>query len=67
MIKVSNTLTVYEVGGQETKVGSVPKLEVRSHWNRQALIVLEIGGQSYTVAADDLTAAIRNATNSGHR
>ncbi len=67
MIKVSNTISVYEVDGKESTGIGGPTIDVRSHWNRQSLVVLVLGDQSYTVVADDLVAAIRNATNSGPR
>lgn len=38
-------------------------IAVRNHWNYRDRCVLEIGGKSYTVLADDLRRAIDNATN----
>ncbi len=65
MIKVSNEMTIYEIDGKE--VGGLLAVEntltVRSHWNRNALVVLEYGGRRLAVSADDLQRAIRNATN----
>lgn len=66
-MKIENLLTVYEVNG--TEVDSSPdaaRLAVRSHWNRNRLVVLEIAGQVVTVAADDLERALINATNWSH-
>ena len=39
------------------------ELHVRSHWNRNELVVLDWRGHSITVVADDLKRAISNATN----
>jgi hypothetical protein len=66
MIKVSNAISVYEVDGKEA-ISDGPTIEVRSHWSRQSMVVLKVNGQSLTVIATDLEAAIRNATNSGCR
>lgn len=67
MIKVQNTVTVYEVDGKEIGGINGPTLSVKSHWLRPSLVVLEVDGKALTVVADDLRAAIANATNSGHR
>lgn len=62
MVKVSNEVDIYEINGLESKA-PLSTLLVKSHWNRSALIVLEVAGQKLTVAATDLQAAILNATN----
>ena len=64
MIKVSNELVVYEVDG--VSVASPidgPRVHVRSHWNRNELVVVELEGKRMTLVAKDLLAAISNATN----
>lgn len=68
MIKVSNTLTVYEVDGRD-QFGQkdAPTITVSAHWNRRALVVVKVDGKEYAVLADDLDAAVRNATNTGAR
>jgi hypothetical protein len=65
MIKVSSVVSCYEVDGKETSGMNAkrPELNVRSHWNRQEMVVLEIDGKAYTVLASDLKAAVDNATN----
>ena len=63
-MKVENTLDVYEVDDVEVKLGETkPTIIVKSHWNRDALVVLEVDDEKYTVSARELTAAIENATN----
>lgn len=65
MIKVSNTITVYEVSGKDSAVVNGPTISVRSHWNRSSLVVLQVDDKELTVSASDLQAAIANATNNG--
>lgn len=62
-IKVSNKLKIYEVNGTEPKPIDGPQLEVLSHWNRQAFVVLKFGSDEVTVLASDLDKAIENAKN----
>lgn len=66
MIKVSNVVEAYEVDGQETTPSRRgPSIIITSHWNRECMIVLQVGtGEKLTIAAKDLKAAIENATNS---
>ncbi len=63
MIKVRNEVTVYETNGRETSGCPLPAIAVESHWNRDSMVVLMVGGQKVTVSARDLQAAIANATN----
>lgn len=65
MIKVESKLKIYEYNGAEVPVGKehMP-MEVHSHHNRDEYVIIAVGGKFYTVLAKDLTAAIRNATNS---
>lgn len=63
MIKVANEITLYETDGKETSGCPLPIMIVRSHWNRNTLVVLEIAGERVTVCARDLLAAVANATN----
>lgn len=62
MIKVENTVQIYEKDGKETKHGE-HHLIVKSHWNYNDRVVLEFGEQNITVTEKDLLAAIKNATN----
>lgn len=63
MIMVSNEVKIYEIGVVEERSSSKVLL-VSSHWNRDCFVVLKLCDIEYTVAADDLKAAIENATNS---
>jgi hypothetical protein len=63
-MKVTNEIKVYELDNK----GSFPGddelcLLVKAHWNRDSMVVLEIGGHAYTVVAEELKKAINNATN----
>ena len=69
MIKVSNEVTVYELCGTPTDSSRllatiIPLFTVESHWNEREKVVITIGGETVTVVASDLIAAIKNATNS---
>lgn len=63
MIKVSQQVRIYEEGDKEIRLGTSRFMGVESHWNRDEMVILEIGKERITVLADDLEAAIRNATN----
>lgn len=56
MIKVKCEVNTYDKPKK-------PLVLVRSHWNRNSMIVIEIGDIEVTVIAEDLKAAIDNATN----
>lgn len=56
-IKVTNELRNYDEPAKTS-------IRVHSHWNEPSKVVIEfVGGQSRTVSARDLLAAIKNATN----
>lgn len=38
-------------------------IKVHAHWNESHMVVIEAGGEKYTVNASDLKAAIENCTN----
>ena len=59
MIKVKSEVKLYD----ENVEVQEEVLAVSSHWNQNELIGLDIGGRVLYVAAKDLEAAIRNATN----
>jgi hypothetical protein len=64
MIKVQCLVTIYEIDGRDFPgAPEEHQITVRSHWNRDAFIELEIEGKRYTVVASDLEAAITNAHN----
>lgn len=62
MIKVKNEIKVCEINNKEV---DWPKnsIQVLSHWNDDNKVVLVIDDKCYTVSANDLEAAIKNATN----
>ena len=64
-IRVSQEIPVYEIGEKETEIGNrfVGVVQIQSHWNRDAWVVLVVTGEKYAVAAADLLAAIENARN----
>ncbi len=62
MISVTSTLKAYEIDGKTAPIDATP-ISVKSHWNRDELVVLVIEGKEYTVLAKDLRAAIENGTN----
>lgn len=64
MIKVRNEVKVYEHNGEDVALLENRFVDVVSHWNNNRQVVLVINGERYTVLADDLICAIRNATNS---
>lgn len=64
-MKSMNWIKVYELDGSEVFIHQEhePMIVVKSHWNRKALVVLEIipNHHKYTVDADELIRAIQNA------
>ena len=63
MIKVEQMVGVYEHNGKAIPVGKSEEIGISSHWNRDSMVVIEVGDETFTVNADDLLAAIKNATN----
>lgn len=64
MIAVQNTVKVYEIDEADLRsVADAQPILVRSHWNNNNIVILEIGDRKYTVVAKDLKTAIDNATN----
>jgi hypothetical protein len=53
------TMHVYEVDGEEELAPDV-KLVLTSHWNSTRLVVVEVGGRTYTVGVMDLHDALRS-------
>lgn len=62
-VDVECTIGVREVNEREVDVGKSVKMTVRSHWNREELVILEFEGKSVTVGRKSLMLAIENATN----
>ena len=65
MIKVQQTIEVYELDGKQETLSGMERSQIGidSHWNRSAFIVLVINGHRYTVVGKDLQAAVENARN----
>jgi len=63
MIKVSQTIRIYEENDKEVPIKIDKYMGVESHWNRDERVILVIDGERITVIAADLEAAISNATN----
>lgn len=63
MINVTNTVKIYETNGKEHLTLPAPYLTIKSHWNNNKLINIEVGRDTFCVSAADLLAAISNATN----
>lgn len=60
-MEVKTKIKIYEINGDEISGKFI--LEVISHWNMTDRIVLKIAGDGYTVIAEDLIMAIKNAQN----
>lgn len=63
MIDVENKIRIYEINDEEVDWNENHKLTIRSHWNRNEMVVLELDGKKIGVVARDLEAAIQNAKN----
>jgi len=64
MIKVSQSVEVYERYDKEVPVGTNCSIRVESHWNINRRVILVISGERLTVIGSDLITAIQNAMNS---
>lgn len=62
-MKVKIEIPIYEINDTEVPIGTNKALCILSHWNRNNLVILKIGKNTYTVAKRDLNKAIENATN----
>ena len=62
-MKVINKIKVYEVNGEDVKTTENIEIEVLSYWNRDMLVLVKVGSDTYTVIASELEKAISNATN----
>jgi len=63
MINVESKIRCYEVNDEEIQGLDYPTIKITNHWNEHEFVVLVINGNTYTVSAKDLKAAIENATN----
>lgn len=59
---VVNEIEVYEHNGTKTMFGQ-QSMRVHSHWNDSDMVVVEVGGEKYTVVGAELERCIRNARN----
>lgn len=65
-IKVLQEIEVYEINDKEVSVKDTPILKIFSHWNYNDYVTLQLqDGLKYTVDANDLITAVKNAQNSG--
>ncbi|MBU6232250.1 hypothetical protein KGP36_06470 [Patescibacteria group bacterium] len=66
-MEVQNKIRVYEIDDNDTPIGSDYLMIIRSHWNDEDMVILELPleakGKSVTVVAKDLRMAMENATN----
>jgi len=60
--KVTVEVTAYEVNGSEDACRG-QTLKLQSHWNRGAMVVVQIGSASLTVEGDVLLEAVKKAMN----
>lgn len=66
-MRVVSEIDIVEVDGREPgrPVGQkAPTMIVRSHWNKEGLVVLEVGDLKVTVSGSDLLRSVMNARNS---
>lgn len=64
MVEVHQKIEALHVGGADEGTKSERPLVVRSHWNRDDLVILRLGdGEEIAVRAKELRAAVENATN----
>ena len=59
-MKIKIEVNIYEIDGKDKRIPGA--IIVRSHWNRDNMIVLEADGTKYTVNASDLRKAIDRST-----
>jgi len=63
-MEIVTKIKVYETDKKEEKGLDEPILQVKSHWNYNDRVLLELSqGFSITVLKDDLERAIQNAVN----
>lgn len=64
--KTTTLVDVYEHNGQEVTglEDDRPRVVVQSHWNREEMVLLRPGQETYTVLASDLRQAISNCSGS---
>ncbi len=63
-VDIRQTIQIYEEDDEELSGGG-KLLGIDSHWNRNDMVILVIGRKKYTVVADDLILAVKNAMNTG--
>lgn len=66
MRDTTTSIGIYEINGNETNLADRIRLEVTNHWNRKNFVLLKLmDGTTIAVKAEDLRAAVTNATNYG--
>lgn len=63
MVKVEQTIRVYELDGKDVTIGEQVEIGINSHWNRDSIVEIRVGQHRYGVLASDVQTAIENATN----
>ena len=65
MIGVVSKVPIREEDGHELIDPGLdgPVMHVRSHWNHDSMVIIEVGKEKVSVSARELQAAIANATN----
>lgn len=63
MIKIKQTIEIYEENDEQVPMGINKSMGVESHWNRDERVILVVGKRRITVIGQDLITAIQNAMN----
>lgn len=62
IVKTECEIRAYESDGQELTGLVVPLMLVRSHWNYESRVVIEMGGVKFTFVAAELIDAVRRCS-----
>lgn len=62
-MKIENTLSIYVLDDKETPICEPPEMKVLSESLYSSRVTIMVGGHTYSVIADELIKAIRNAIN----
>ena len=61
-MKITVNLNVYELDNESDLIADRPDFAIKSHWNRDKMVDVIVGGHRYTLFARDLISAIERAT-----
>ena len=62
-VKITASVKIYEIDGEDTPPVDAPVVEVCTHWNHDELVVISTPeGKRYTVVADDFGLAIKRCS-----